>query len=278
MTSITSVSIASGLQFYGLKKEHIKLLEFLLARSDRKFVVRELAHAAELPVTRAYRALAELAELGLVERQLDKKLKFGLPDPENRFRKFFAAKATDTSVAQRTVFDAISRHAMHGSEMVLLPNREEFYQAIYQMFARADYVKMLSRSQWGVLTDSDEENWRSQAWQLLKQRIAAGLEFSYIVDDAALRSAKDAAPVRRNLVWMHRQPSIRLAAADVGHAVSTIITDSAVLMGFRGKDERQTAQGLVIRNRDFVNFFEGIYDSTFNGGRLPALLRTNASR
>lgn len=260
----------AGLRAHGLRKQHVKLLQILLNGRGSNLTARQLSRAAELPLNRTYQALRELNSLGLIEKRLGPRMTFSPPNSGQAFRKFFSARTEQLLASQQTLLDMIAELGIRGRELEVLPNRHEFYQAIYQLFGQASSIKILSRSHWGILPDREPCFWRNKAWHILKSKIENGTEVHYLVDVPTLRRGIDrwnATVVHSNIRWLLSQPSVRLAAGSVSNMTSTIITPEGAIIGFRHAGEHLTAKGVIVRSRDFMHFFNGVYDSIFNCSR-----------
>jgi hypothetical protein len=200
-----------------------------------------------------------------------------MTDPEERFRIFIGAQNRQQQEIYKNLLDAVARFGMSSSDIVILRNREELYQAVYQLFLKSKTLKIITRSCWGIIPDKMKEYWRSTAMQLLKQRAEKGLSIWYLADERTLQrefNKRNAAIVRRNLAFFEKQPAVQLRKTETRHIISVIITDNEVLMGFRYPKERFATRGLIIRHKDFLNFFEELYDRTFENGKefnLPSL-------
>ncbi len=257
-------------RIHGLRKQHIKILQILFQKHSNQFTAREVSKNAELPLSRTYQALRELSSWGLIEKNLGSHITFKLPKSSEAFRKFFSSRTEQLFNFQQSMLDMVAEMGIRGRELEVLPSRDEFYQAIYQVLKEASSVRMLSRSHWGILPDREPNYWRTKSWALLKGRIEGGLEFWYILDALFLRhkiNRWNAPVVHSNLQWFLDQPSVRLVSASIPNMTSTIITPEGAVVGFRHAGDRMTSKGLMVRSRDFLHFFNNVYDSLFNSGR-----------
>jgi len=255
---------------HGLRKQHVKLLQVLLNIRGPNLTARQLSRAAELPLTRTYQALRDLSTWGLVSKDLGPRMTFGPPQGGQAFRKFFSVRTDELLSHQQTLLDMIAEIGIRGREMEVVPNRHEFYQAIYQLFGKASSVKMISRSHWGILPDREPDYWRTRAWQTLRKRIEEGIEMNYLIDVQSLRRSINrwnAVAVHSNIRWLLGQPEVRMAVGSIPNMTSVIMTPEGTVFGFRHAGEHVTSKGLVVRSRDFLHFFNGVFDSFFNSGR-----------
>ncbi len=253
------------LEIFGLKKNHVKLINFFVNKVGKEFTAREISREVGIPISRIYPYLNDLVFHKLIVKKESSKTLFAMIDPELRFREFLNRKNLELKELQKTILDSLPSFASHN--FILAKSTEEFYQIVYQIIKNAKSAKILSHTPFLILTTEKLGYWGTQLQNSYKQRIGnKELEFYYLVDNNFLKDKvvkKNKEIVMENIEWLNNQNNVNLRTHDLSNAVSMVITDNDVVVGFSNPKERKIARGILFRSNELVDFFENIYDNLF---------------
>lgn len=247
---------------FGLKKNHIKLVNFFLHHIDKELTAKEVSKDVKIPVSRIYIYLNDLVKLKLVDRKFHSKALFSLTDPESRFREFLQRKDMETKELHRTILDSL--RGMSAQNFVAIKSSEEFYETAYHMVKDISKVKILSHSPLLLFVNEKLGYWGEQLLEMYKKRISAKeIEFFYIFDrnflkDKNLRKNKNM--VAKNVEWLSKHENVKLGAVDARNILTMVITEKGVLIGFSTPEERKIIRGLLARSNEMIHFFSNVYD------------------
>ena len=247
---------------FGLKKNHIRLVNFFLHHIGRELTAKDISKDVKIPVSRIYIYLNDLVKLKLVDRKFHSKALFSLTEPESRFRDFLQRKDMEAKELQRAILDSL--RGLSTQSFVAIKSSEEFYETAYHMVKDINRVKILSHSPLLLFVNEKLGYWGEQLLEMYKKRIAAKeIEFFYIFDrnflkDKNLRKNKNT--VSKNIEWLGKHENVKLGAVDARNILTMVITEKGVLIGFSTPEERKVIRGLLARSNEMIQFFNNVYD------------------
>ncbi|MBI4010186.1 MAG: hypothetical protein HY361_03290 [Candidatus Aenigmarchaeota archaeon] len=260
-----NITINELLQF-GLKKNHIKLLNFFLPNIGKDLTAKEVSKNVDIPVSRIYIYLNDLVKLKLIDRKFHSRALFSLTEPETRFRDFLRRKDVEAKEVHKSILDSLRTIA--AQNFVIIRSSEEFYETAYHMVKDIKAVKILSHSPLLLFVNERLGEWGGQLLDMYKKRIdAKEIDFSYVFDknflkDKNLRENKDV--VAKNVEWLNTHENVKLGAVDARNILTMVITEKEVLIGFSAPEERKVIRGLLSRSNEMVHFFDRVYDEVFS--------------
>ena len=253
----------ADLEIFGLKKNHVKLINFFLNKVGKEMAAREISREVGIPISRIYPYLNDLIFLKLVGKWEASKKLFVMVDPEIRFREFLNRKNLELRELQKSILDNLPSVA--SQNLVLAKSTEEFYQIVYQITRNVKNVKILSHTPFLIFVNEKLGYWGMQLLNSYKQRIEnKELEFHYLVDKNFLKDKtfkKNKEVAMKNIEWLNNHNNVNLKVHDLSNVVSMVITDNEVVVGFSNPKERKIARGILFRSHELVDFFGNIYDN-----------------
>ncbi len=251
---------------FGLKKNHLKLLNFFLHNPDRDLTAKEVSKHVKIPVSRIYIYLNELVRLKLLNRKLQNKAFFSLTEPETRFRNFLQHNDVERKELQRNIINSLRAFATQN--FVIIKSSEEFYEAAYYMIKDVKAVRILSHSPFLLFVNEKLGYWGEQLLEMYKKRIGAKeIDFSYIFDKNFLRNRelrKNKDEVIKNVDWLNNYDNVTLGAVDAQNILTMVIAEKEALIGFSAPEERKIVRGLLTRSNEMIHFFSNVYDEVLS--------------
>lgn len=254
------------LTLFGLKKNHIKLINFFLAKTGKEFSAREISSEVKIPISRIYPYLNDLVNDRLLERNIGSKTVFVMTDPQIRFREFLNRKEHEIKEVEKIILSKIASYGQQS--FVAIKSSEEYYQTVYLMLRNTKNIKILSHTPFFIFTSENLRFWEEQLLNTYKSGIENGdLEFYCIIDknffkDRIVKRNKHI--VNKNIKWLEKHKNVHIKTIDASKIVSMVITDGEVLIGFSDPRERKVARGLLLRSYELMKFFENTYNKLFN--------------
>ena len=256
-----NIAVNELMQF-GLKKNHVKLLNFFLHHTDKDLTAKEISNHVKIPISRIYIYLNDLVKLNLLERKLLSRALFSLTEPESKFREFLQRKDTEMKELQGSIINNLRIFA--SQNFVIIKSSEEFYQAAYHMVKDVKAVKILSHSPLLLFVNEKLGYWGDQMLGMYKKRIEEKeIDFSYIFDknflsNKDLRNNKNS--VVKNVEWLSKHDNVKLGSIDASNILTMVLTDKEALIGFSTPEERKIVRGLLSRSNEMIHFFSNVYD------------------
>ena len=270
----------SQLSQFGLKKNHIKLMNFFLQNIGKELAARELSSQVRIPVSRIYVYLNDLVKFGLLDRKFHEKAMFTLTEPETRLREFLLSKDVEIKEMQKGILDSL--RAVTAQGLVMVKSSEEFYQSAYSMVKDANMVKILSHNPL-LIFSGDGDYWGGQLFEAYKKKIEGKeLKFFYIFDKNFLKSrelTKHIEEVVDKLKWLNSFKEAELRVVDgknILPLLTMIITDSEVLVGFSSPENMKVVRGLLLRSDEMAGFFKQIYGQIYVKSKKVDIKALNA--
>jgi len=251
---------------FGLKKNHIKLINFFLHHIGRELTAKEISKHVKIPISRIYIYLNDLVKFKLLDRKFHSKALFSLTEPESRFKEFLQRKDIEGKELQKNILNSL--RTLSAQNFIIIKSSEEFYETAYHMVKDIKAVKILSHSPFLIFVNEKLGYWGEQLLNMYKKRIEdKEIEFFYIFDknflnDKNLRKNKDV--VIRNVEWLNKYGNVKLGRVDARNILTMVITDKEVLIGFSAAEERKVVRGLLARSNEMIQFFSNVYDEVFN--------------
>lgn len=253
---------------FGLKKNHIKLVNFFLQNIGKELTARDISSQVNIPVSRIYVYLNDLVDLKLVDRKFHNKAKFILTEPESRFREFLLKRDVETKELQKGILDSL--RMVSSQDFVLIKSQEEFYESAYSMVKGVKTVRILSHNPLLIFTGENSAHWAGQLFEAYRNAIENHeLQFFYIFDNNFFKSrdlARNADVVAEKLQWLSGFDDVELRTVDgknILPMLAMIITDKAVLIGFSSPQDMKVIRGLLLRSDEMASFFEKIYEQIY---------------
>ena len=251
---------------FGLKKNHIKLVNFFVNNVGVEFTAKEVSRHVKIPISRIYTFLNELVRFSIVDRKNHNKAVFSLTDPESRLKEFLHKKEAETKELQTSIINSL--RSLSIQNFTTIKSSEEFYETAYHMVKNVNKVKILSHSPFLIFVNERLGSWGEQLLGMYKKRIENGdIDFSYVFDKNFLKDKnlrKNKHVVAKNVEWLTKFMNVKLGAVDAKNILTMVITDKEVLIGFTTPEERKVVRGLLARSNEMIQFFNGVYDEVFN--------------
>lgn len=263
------MSIEVQMRELGLRKLHIKLVNFFLAHLNTEHTALEIAKTANIPVTRVYKFLDDLVASGLIEKRMGSCVMFIMSDPETKFRNFLYNKNREWQEIGKSVIDHVTQSVSQENNNIPLQSGEDFYLAAYQVTQKANVMKIFSRSNLLVLPHREQIYWRDQFIKAMKDKIKAGVPAYYLIETASLKkkiNKRNTEAVQKNILWLVSH-GVRLVDVNTRNMISMIITDKAAVVGFRYHTEHITTKGLLLCAKELVRLFDAYYDDVVAKGK-----------
>lgn len=264
---------------FGLKKNHIKLVNFFLQNLGKELSAREISTQVNIPVSRIYVYLNDLVKLSLLDRKFQNKSVFVLTEPESRFREFLIKKDVEIKELQKNILGSLREFA--AQDFIIFKSLDEFYESAYSMAKDVHIVKILSHNPFLIF--NQESAWGKQLFDMYRHGIEnKDMKFSYVFDKNFLKSkglVKNLDAMAENLKWLNSFDNVELRVVDgknILPLLTLIITNKEVLVGFSNPDEIRVAKGLLLRSEEMANFFERIYEQVYKKSKKVDMKSINA--
>lgn len=262
-------NIHDCLKELGLKKNHIRIIELLLENVDKGLSAKEISKKLKLPLTRTYFLLNNLFQMNLIDKKVDKNIKFYISDIETNFRRLFNSKYEEIRRFESNFYDIIiPKYKIRKSDTVLLYSHEEVYRTIYQIILNANTIKIFAKTPLLLLPRERKGFWRSKLFELYKQKIVSSTDFYYLIDLNIIKrkiNKRNIKEVKRSFKWLKQYPNFHMKNINGKNMLSTVLTNNEVLLSFHYMPlEKGIHSGIILRSKEIIKFFSLIYDEVFN--------------
>jgi len=253
----------------------------LRERGRGYFTAPALAREVGIPREKIYTYLKRLEEISVVDTIGSRPKSFSLRPVDEFLDQLARARreAVEGSLAQleRTIEEAKrSEYASLLPRLSMLKDRAQYVRAMIEIIRSSSHAMIISRTSALLLPWSREkgpEQLLEDYRNAIIQRAAAGsiqvdylIPFEYTKDEILGRAKSSVVEARRaaeNLVEFclsGRHPNIRVRNMSRVPAISLIIGEGRVAVGFTSEEEARTARGIMVESGDFFGFMSSIYE------------------
>jgi len=258
--------IETNLREFGMKKNQIKVVKFLLANLDRRFNAKEIASGVNISLSRIYPILNKLSGYGLIQKHIGSQIEYSTDNPKERFSRFFGIRRAKINQVEKQFYDSII-DLKSKQQYFLSETREETYRQIYNAVKNAEWIKTLSKRITFFSKSDAAEFWDIELNKLLTQKLKeTKINCEYLFDKSMINSkeTKITATTKRKLAEALKNENFDFRTIESAFSPSLLITDKEAIVGFRTKSENRTTKALVSTTPEMRDFLIEIFDEIFS--------------
>lgn len=260
--------LEENLSQFGLRKNHIRVIKFLLDNPEKEFTAKDISHEVKIPISRIYQYINYLIKRGLINKNVGSTLKYSIKDPQIQFSQFFAIKRDLLNQIEKQFYDSLK---YRGSKYIYVPlhSREDFFRELYNSVTKSKTIKIISKRLTFFSGEEIIDSWEEEVKKTVLNLTRKGVEFYYIFDESLKQDRinelkKSDLKVLKKLCKL---PNFHFRVINSSYGTSFGITDKDVLLAFRNAKTKKVDRGLLARSPEMVDFMNEVFDDLFRQGR-----------
>jgi sugar-specific transcriptional regulator TrmB len=256
--------IEEGLKQFGMGKNQVKVILFLLDQLEKKYTAKEISHYTEIPLSRIYTILNQLSKWGLIEKCIGTTSKYTITDPENRFNKFFSAQKAKLHHFEKEFYDSFQKINNKEAYVPLL-NMDDIFKGAYNIIKDAKFIKSFS-TRTSYLTTPEWNKWSLELGKEMFKKAKEGLPIQCIRNNNNFDNVKKITKKnKKDIFEMMSCKNTNFKYLDIPYMMPFLVTDKSVLFGFKDVSKKPSG-GVIIHSPEMAEFMSDVFDNIFNKG------------